>query len=396
MKNTNPINRRQLIKLSAAGLLPAILPATVFSAQDIVDEERFKPSSNGTVRFLGDGEMFEPADYVATLSQLSLTENFGKDSYGNGGAVTALEQQMASITGKEKAIFMPTGTMANQLAMAVLSGNKAKIFVQDLSHIYRDEADAAQTVFQKRLMPLGSNKSAFDQQELEQAIKNLPRQEVFDSGIGAVAIECPVRRAEGQYVPIETIRAIRNYCVGKGIPMHLDGARLFIASAWSGVSIKDYANEFDTVYISLYKYFGAAAGAVLCGPANIIDQMPHLIKVHGGTMYGNWANAAMALHRMEKFDERIMAAKNKWQTIVEALVQIPGVIFTTPKYGTNICFMQLPNGADGKKMQRILSSLYQIQVLSPDANNRLMLFINETIAYQSTDQIVSAFRNSLK
>src|SRR5207342_3190460 len=127
------------------------------------------------------------------------------------------------------------------------------------------EADAAQSVFNKRLMPLAKNETYFTAQQLQNAIENLNNEEVFKSGVGAVSIESPVRRTDGRAVPLDEIIKISAYCRSNRIGLHLDGARIFMASAWTGTPVKEYASYFDTVYISLYKYFGAGGGAVLSG-----------------------------------------------------------------------------------------------------------------------------------
>jgi cystathionine beta-lyase/cystathionine gamma-synthase len=118
-----------------------------------------------------------------------------------GRVVAELEKTFAAITGKEKAIYMLSGTMANQLAIAVLSGENSKVFVQEASHIYRDEADAAQSVFQKRLMPLAKGAAYFTAQQLQNAIDVMKEEEVFKTGIGAVSIENPGCEPMGEWCP---------------------------------------------------------------------------------------------------------------------------------------------------------------------------------------------------
>ncbi len=160
------------------------------------------------IKFLYDGEIFEPADYFKLLLQAYATAAIERDRYGVGGVVEALEKKFAEITGKEKAIYMPSGTMANQFAIAVLSGENSKVFVQETSHLYRDEADAAQSVFQKRLMPLAKGETFFTARQLQDAIETMANEEVFKTGIGAVSIENPVRRTDGRMVPVEEIRKL--------------------------------------------------------------------------------------------------------------------------------------------------------------------------------------------
>ncbi len=387
------LNRRNFLRNSGSLAIPAMLPLSGLLSNDtpVINDWPAKP----IVKFFGDGEMYEPTDYIRVLQEADKTVAIAKDRYGVGGVVEALEKKFAAITGKEKAIFMPSGTMANQLAIAVLSGNKSKVFVQETSHVFRDEADAAQSVFQKRLIPLAKNETYFTAAELKKTIEDMSTAEAFDTGIGAVSIENPVRRSDGRMISIDEIKAIRSYCIAKKIPMHLDGARLYVASAWSGVSIKEYSQYFDTVYISLYKYLGATAGAILCGDANIIDQMTHLIKTHGGSMYGNWTNAAMALHRLEGVEERFKAAKERSEQLFKVLNADNNIRIEPLNNGTNIYRLTLAKHINGTAFQTKLNQQYNIRLARPDSNNQSLINVNETILYQSLDDLVHAFSKSM-
>lgn len=388
------LNRRKFLQTSGAGLLPAFIPFTQALASDNVLEQAIPPGTP-VVKFFGDGEMFEPGDYLDELQKFQAASNISRDRYGSGGVVEALEKKFAALTGKEKAIFMPSGTMANQFALAVLSGDNTKIFVQDTSHVYRDEADAAQSVFNKRLMPLAKDETYFTAQQLQQAVENLSNEEVFKSGIGAVSIENPVRRTDGCVVPVDEIQKISSYCKKNNIKLHLDGARIFMASAWTGVRVKEYASYFDTVYISLYKYLGASAGAVLCGDKTVIDKMPHLVKIHGGSMYGNWTNAAMALHRLEGFETRLENTIRSAGEIFTELNKLPACRITALNGGTNIYTMQLSKETDGRKMQEKLNKEFGIRIPRPNAENKTMLTVNETLLYRDAGYIINAFKKSM-
>jgi threonine aldolase len=320
-------NRRNFLKNSTLSVLPAFmagLPATTVMASNNADEP------NGQiVKFYGDSDKPDTAAFLNLLLEAHKKTSIEWDAYGQGGVVSALEKKFEAITGKEKAIFMPSGTLANQLAISVLSGASTKIFVQDTCHVYRDEADAAQSVFQKRLMPLAKDSSYFTATQLKTAIDDLKVQEVFESGIGAVSIESPVRRNNGRFVPLEEIKKISDYCRANGLKLHLDGARIYMASTWSGISIKEYASYFDTVYISLYKYLGANAGAILCGDKATINKMPHLIKVHGGSQYSTWPNAAMALLQLDEIENRLQQVKQRATEVFTLLNKLPGLQINT-------------------------------------------------------------------
>lgn len=375
-------------------MLPALLPAGTLLASGGGREQQEKANTK-PIKFFGDGEMFEPGDYINELAQAYDRTKFEKDRYGAGGVVAALEKRFAALTGKEQAIFMPSGTLANQLAISVLSGGNTKVFVQETSHMYRDEADAAQAVFSKRLMPLAANETFFTAQQLQDSIASLAKDEVFQTGIGAVSIENPVRRMDGRSVPIAEIQKIAAYCRSNNIKLHLDGARLFMAAAWTGVSVKEYASYFDTVYISLYKYLGASGGAILCGSKEVIEQMGHLVKVHGGSMYGNWTNAAMALHRLEGFESRLQNAIKASTEIFSALNKHAGIQISPLQNGTNIYSMALSKAIDGKKMHAQLNKEFNIKMPQPNENNQSLLTVNETILHQNPAYIIDAFKKSM-
>lgn len=388
-----PVNRRSFLKNSSLGLIPAVLPALpAFAAGNKLP---VPPVGEKWVKFFFDGEWFDELGCLEELQIANKKRPIKTDRYGSGGAVEELEKKMQAITGKEKAIFMPTGTMANQFAIAMLSGENTKIFVQDTSHVYRDEADAAQSVHNKRLMPLAKDKTYFTAAELKAAIDNLPNEEVFTSGVGCVSIENPVRRTDERIVPIEEIKKISAYCRSNNIKLHLDGARIFIASAWAGVSVKEYASYFDTIYISLYKYLGAGAGAVLCGDKTVIDKMPHLMKIHGGTMYSNWHNAAMASHRLDGFEERLQQAIKRSGILFAGLNRLPGVKVSPLDGGSNIYIMKIPAGLNLQVMRDELAKNF-IRMPKPNDNGEVQITVNETLLYKEPGEIVTAFKTALE
>jgi len=386
------VNRRNFLKASGLTLLPGVLPALPALANDA--NRQSPPVNEPIVKFVGDGEFFDGAAYWEQLQMANSKSRIRVDRYGSGGAVTELEKKFEAITGKEKAIYMPSGTMANQLAIAILSGENTKIYVQDTSHVYRDEADAAQSVFNKRLMPLAKNKTYFTADELKQAIENLDKEEVFKSGIGCVSIENPVRRSDGRFVPIDEIKKISEYCRSKNIKLHLDGARIYMASAWSGISIKEYASYFDTVYISLYKYLGASGGAILCGEKTLIEKMPHMIKIHGGNMFGNWLNASMASYKLDGIEERLQNAIKRSKEIFASLNQVPGIKISPLDGGTNIYSMKFPNGIQGQKFMDALADHF-IWMPGPNANGEATVSVNETLLYREPKYIIDAIKESL-
>src|SRR5438045_6265864 len=122
--------------------------------------------------------------------------------------------------------------------------------------------------------------------------------------------------------------------------LKLDGARLLIESVYTGIAPADYAARFDTVYVSLYKYLNAAAGAVLAGPRALLDGLFHQRRMFGGGLPHVWPYAAVALHYLDGFSERFAAAAAASETLLAALLDHPHVAVTRPPAGTNVTLLQ--------------------------------------------------------
>lgn len=388
--NSNLHQRREFLKLTGLSALPFLSTSgRFFSSPNDTD------STQQPINFISDGLFHSPGDYIQLLQSIHDMDGIQRDFYGNGGVVQSLEAQFADITGKEKAIYLPSGTMANQLAIRLLSGQDTKVIVPENAHIYRDEADAAQSVHQKRLIPVGHGKSFFELQDLKESINYLAREEVFKSGLSTIVIENPIRRADGTHIPMDTIQSISSYARSEGFKLHLDGARLHIASAYSGISIKEYAALFDTVYISLYKYLNAAGGAILCGDAELIEQIPHFIKILGGTVYQNWVNAAAALHYLKDIDAQWSNVVNTSRELILKLNQISGIHISPITSGTNIYNLQLDPEIHGESLSKYLYEDHAIYSRRPDEKGQIKWMVNASILSRPVDDIVFAFQESI-
>ena len=187
------------------------------------------------------------------------------DEYSRGGVVEKLEARVASVLGKESAVWLPTGTLANHLAVRMLAGEKRRVLVQAESHLQNDCGDCAETLSGLHLIGLAPGKATFTLDEAERAANDAMLGRVA-TPVGALQIESPVRRQHGECFDFQEMTKISAWARKRGVGLHLDGARLFLESAYTKKPVKEYAALFDTVYISMYKYFNAASGAVLAGP----------------------------------------------------------------------------------------------------------------------------------
>jgi len=390
-------NRRDFLKKCGLSTASLLLPVTGLNAMPSLElDNKISNTSKTAVNFIYDGLALSPQEYLEKLNEINKKKPIEPDFYGSGGTTKLIEEEFAKITGKEKAIFLPTGTMANQLAIKLLNENNTKVIVPENSHIFRDEADAAQSVHNKRLIPVGKGKSYFDITDLKNEIDYTNNNEVFKSGLGTVVIENPVRRADGTFVPIDVIKNISKYCKENNYKMHLDGARIHIASAFNKISLLEYASYFDTVYISLYKYLNAAGGAMLCGDAKIIDQISHQIKILGGTIYKSWNYTSMALHYLEGINERWSEVVMKSEKLITALNQLNGISITGFNNGTNIYALTLSNDISLKKLAVFLYNEHNIWLGRANDKGIVKFTVNESLLTRDNKDILDAWKKGIE
>jgi threonine aldolase len=154
------------------------------------------------------------------------------------------------------------------------------------------------------LIPLAPGCSTFELSEVAVEVARAEEGRVATP----VGIESPVRRVVGEVFNFTEMQAIAAFARKRGIGLHLDGARLFLAPPYTGIAPQTYAALFDTVYVSLYKYFNAAGGAVLAGPRHLLDNLYHQRRMFGGGLRQAWPYAAVALHYLDGFCERFRRA----------------------------------------------------------------------------------------
>lgn len=394
-KNEN--NRRNFLKKCSLSTVPFLFPTFALNAMSNDKPIEEEPINNQSpVNFIYDGLALSPDEYLNKLQEINKSQIIEPDFYGEGGITTQLEVEFAKLTGKEKAIYLPTGTMANQLAIKLLSENNTKVIVPENSHVFRDEADAAQSVHSKRLVPIGKGKPYFDLSDLKEIIDYTEHNEVFKSGLGTVVIENPIRRADGTCVPIETIKEISSYCKEHNYKMHLDGARIHLASAFNNISLSEYASYFDTVYISLYKYLNATGGAILCGEAKIIDQISHQIKILGGTVFQSWNNTSVAFHYLNGIDQRWKEVLKTSQKLIADLNKIEGISITSLKNGTNIYDLSLSADISLKKLAIYLHDEHTIWLGRANEEGIVKFTLNESLLTREYNAILDAWKQGIK
>ena len=344
---------------------------------------------DNTVIFRGDGEPKPPEALIRRLAEISC--KIEQDSYSQGGIVEQLEKRFAQMLGKEAALFFPTGTMANHLAIRKLCGVNARAVVPEQSHLYHDSGDCVSRLSNINLIPLAKGRPCFNQEELEEAFDQA-RSGRVSTPIGAVMIESPVRRQMGQVVPFDQIQEMTDFCRGNNMPTHLDGARLYMMSAATGISPQEYSQCFDTVYVSLYKYFGAPFGAILAGTSEFVEGLFHDRRMFGGGLASSWVAAALALNGAEDFEARFQDAMAQGRDLIAKVNALSGISIEAYENGSNIYPVAFDSHVDIKKCA---SALRDEGVILPTSETGAQMTINTTLLRKENSVILQAFKYAL-
>ena len=377
--------RRGFVEVLGATAGLGCVPYASALAGTAVEPERI-------VHTAGDGVGITPREYAALLNRLCQGKDVAEDNYLLGGEVEVFEQHWAKLLGKETAVFMPSGTLANQLALRALSGSRRRVIVPEMSHIYNDTGDACQTLSGLTLMPLGSGRATFSAAEVEGALARTASGRVATE-VGAIAIESPIRRLSGQMFDWDEAKRISALARDKGIGMHLDGARLFIATAYTGVSPAEYAAHFDTVYVSLWKYFNSGIGAILAGPRRVLDGMFHTRRMFGGNLAVGWNAALVARHYMEGFEGRLKSAVETSETFYAAMAKHPRIGIERIANGTNLTRVTFKDVSAVDVARRLGER--GIAMSAPHGSATITFGVNETWNRLKAADLIRAFEQAL-
>jgi threonine aldolase len=339
----------------------------------------------------GDGIPWTPEEYARLLTTLTADARTEPDEYSRGGVVEKLEARMAALLGKEAAVWLPTGTLANQLAIRLLCAGKKRALVQAESHLYRDCGDCVQNLSGITLVPLAPGRAKVTMDDVDAAASESMLGRVA-TPIGAVQIETPVRRRLGQRVDLDQIRRISGWARERSIGLHLDGARLFLEAAYTKTDLLTYTNLFDTVYVSLYKYFNAASGAVLAGPKALLAELYHTRRMYGGGLPQVWPFAAVALHTLDGFEARFRKAVEVSEQVISRLAGNPSFQIERIPEGTNVFRLRVVN---------VNAPVYQLRLETAGISARIplndwfALQVNETWTRLPAEEIYNRFVTAL-
>ncbi|HVL32885.1 MAG TPA: threonine aldolase family protein, partial [Actinomycetota bacterium] len=199
----------------------------------------------------------------------------GDDVWGEDPTVNALQEHCAQLFGKEAGLFVPSGSMGNEVCIKAMTEPGEEIIVDAAAHIVDAELGAPATISQVMLHPLRSDRGRFDIDELATAIRPPGR---FFTHTALLCLENTHQDSGGAVISIEDFRAMCKVARDRGIRIHLDGARIFNASVAAGVHVREYAAEVDTLSFCFSKGLGAPIGSMVLGPADLVGKATRVRK----------------------------------------------------------------------------------------------------------------------
>lgn len=346
------MKRRRFLSLAGAASVGWSVPEVLaerrlsVAASGDASSSSLKPlnqSGRLSVDFSVDGLGLTPREYAAELVALAEEASIEADYYSLGGTVAKLEQRFAALLGKERALFVPTGTLANHLAVRKLAGLDQRVLVQADSHLFNDCGDCATLLSGLTLIPLAAGRSTFTVEDVAPWAARTAGGRV-ENRIGVIMVESPVRRLSHQVFDFTAMQAVCAFARERGIRLHLDGARLFNVPHHTGRSVQEIAGLFDTVYVSLWKCFNAASGAVLAGSAKTIDGLFHMRRMFGGSLPQAWPVLAVADKYIDGYPKAYAQAWDRASRFLEILQAETGFVIERVPNGTSAFKLILKRG----------------------------------------------------
>lgn len=270
------------------------------------------------------------------MRQAIASAEVGDEQRGEDPSVNALCERMADLMGKEAAMFMPSGTMCNEVAVLVHCRPGDEVIGASDCHILGYEGGAPAALAGVLVTPLASVRGQFTPAQVEAAIRHVNR---YAPLTRLMTAEQTANMGGGAVWPVAQLQAVAAAAKAKGLATHLDGARLMNAVVASGVAAKEHAAGFDTAWLDFTKGLGAPLGAVLCGSKDLITAAWRWKQRMGGAMRQAGMCAAGCLYALEHHVDRLAEDHANAAALAAGLGQLPGIVAETPE--TNLVFFDV-------------------------------------------------------
>jgi threonine aldolase len=304
---------------------------------------------------------------TAAMRRAMLEAEVGDDVYGEDPTVNRLEERAAEIAGKEAALFVPTGTMGNTIAVKLLTEHGQEVIADSRAHVLDYELSMVAWFSGCVIRAIRTEDGILSWDEVKRMIRPLSP---YSAPTGLVTIENTHNMHGGTVYPMRSVREICDGAHERGVPVHMDGARIFNAASALGMPVREIAAPADTVMFCLSKGLGAPTGSILAGPAEKIAKGRLYRKRLGGGMRQVGVLAAAGLVALEETPRRLFDDHCNAKFLAEGLAQIPGIRIDPQKVQTNIAVFDV--SGTGVAPAAISARLREQGVLINAINERQM------------------------
>lgn len=313
----------------------------------------------------------------------------GDDVYGDDPTVRELEAYAASISGKEAALFTPSGTFANQLALFTHCARGTEVILDDASHIVRHECGGASVIASVQLRTIDCATEIFSAENIQKKIRI--DDDIHEPKTSLICVENA--HSNGTVMPLSIMENIRRCADRNHLPVHLDGARLFNAAIALGVQAKDITQYADSVMFCLSKGLCAPIGSILAGKAKFIEEARRKRKLMGGGLRQAGILAAAGLIGLKEMRHRLDKDHENAQLLAKMLAEIPGARIDLPSVQINMVYFNHEKNAtiDSEAFVEFMRGK-KILVLPSDRDNQMRFVTHNWITRENIEMIVNAIK----
>ncbi len=312
----------------------------------------------------------------------------GDDVFGEDPTVNRLQEMVASMLGKQKAIYVSSGTMGNLLAIKANTNPGDEVILDAQSHIFYYEAAGTAAICGVQLNLVNGKRGSITKEQVEEKIRDLGNPHFPVTSL--VSVENTHNRWGGVVIPIDEIKRIRELADERGLKMHMDGARLLNAQVASGISAGEFAKYFDTVAICFSKGLGAPMGSMIAADAETIDRVRRARKMIGGGQRQVGIAAAAALYAIENNVDRLVDDHDNAKRLAKALSILPGVEVNPDEVDTNIVYFDVTKSPMSAIDVMVKMSEQGVLMLPLD-ENRVRVVTHLGVDGNDIDKAIEAF-----
>jgi threonine aldolase len=316
----------------------------------------------------------------------------GDDVFGEDPTVNALQEKAAVFLEKEAALFVASGTMANQLSIKAHTQPGDEVIIEGGGHAMNFEGGGGAVLSAVQFFGIPGNRGIFHADQVEAAVRaddpHFPVSRL-------VVVENTHNRGGGSVFPLENIRQIRKVADRKGLRMHMDGARLWNACVASGISPAEYAAPFDSISVCLSKGLGCPAGSLVVGSRDFVKRVHRFRKMVGGGMRQIGFLAAAGIYALDRHIGRMEEDHRKAKKLAQGLAQIRNLLIQPEEVETNILFFDVSPAE--RTAQEVTAALRERRVrVHPTAKTRIRCVTHLDISFPDIDRALETIEEVMR